>query len=307
MIKLNRQQPLVIDGAMATELEKRGVDTDNALWSAMALIHNPQAVVDVHRSYFEAGANIAITDSYQANVPAFEAAGLNAEQGRALIMASVKLAQQARSEYQAAHPERTAPLLIAGSVGPYGAYLADGSEYTGDYQLTTKQYQEFHRERMSLLVAAGVDLLALETQPNFEETKALVALVEAEFPITPVWVSFSVDGQDKLCDGTPLATAVAYFNAHPQVQAIGVNCTAMTNVTALVERVRAATEKPIVVYPNNGDTYDPTTKTWETHADAPAFRDLVPTWQAKGATLIGGCCRTTPADITEVATVLDAD
>lgn len=303
MERIDFNQPLVIDGAMATELEKLGVKTDTELWSAMALIHDPQAVVAVHKRYFEVGANVAITDSYQANVPAFEAAGLTPAEGRRLITESVELAQQARDTYQAATQAKR-PLWIAGSVGPYGAYLADGSEYTGNYQLSRQQYQNFHRERMQLLAAAGVDLFAFETQPNFEETKALIALLENEFSTLPAWVSFSVDQQGRLCDGTSLSEAVAYFEVHPQVVAIGVNCTAMTNIEKRIKTVAAVTTKPIVVYPNNGDTYDPASKTWQVNPAAPTFSELVPKWLAAGASLIGGCCRTTPEDIQQVAKVM---
>lgn len=303
MSKINFDQPIVVDGAMATELEKRGVETDNALWSAMALIHDPEAVVAVHKSYFEAGASIAITDSYQANLPAFEAAGLTVTEGSRLISESVKLAQRARDDYQK-ESQSQRPLYIAGSVGPYGAYLADGSEYTGNYHLTEKQYQDFHRERMRLLATAGVDLFAFETQPNFEETKALVALLENEFPELSAWVSFSVNQHGELCDGTPLTEAVAYFENHRQVVAIGVNCTAMTNIEGLVETVAKATTKPIIVYPNNGDIYDPVNKTWQAVPNAPAFSDLASKWLAAGASLIGGCCRTTPADIREITAAM---
>ena len=303
MSRINFDQPLVIDGAMATELEKRGVETNNALWSAMALIHDPDAVIAVHKSYFEAGANVAITDSYQANLPAFEAAGLSVTESRRLISESVRLAQRARDEYRKEEGLKR-PLLIAGSVGPYGAYLADGSEYTGNYQLTKQQYQNFHRERMQILAAAGADLFAFEPQPNFEETQALVDLLENEFPEMSAWVSFSVNQKGQLCDGTSLNQAVAYFESHSQVAAIGINCTAMTNIEKLVKQVAWATSKPIIVYPNNGDIYDPVTKSWQTVSNAPAFSDLVPKWRAAGASLIGGCCRTTPADISQIASTM---
>lgn len=301
---LEKQSSLVLDGAMATELEKRGVDTDNELWSAMALVHDPQAITDVHRSYFDAGANIAITDSYQANVPAFLKAGLTAEQSGKMIFDSVKLAQKARNDYAETLEDsvrQATPLLIAGSIGPYGAYLADGSEYTGDYALSADEYKAFHRAWMQLLEEAGIDLFAFETQPNFEETKALADLLTTEFTGIPAWLSFSVTNKAELCDGTPLKDAVDFFNQYPNIVAIGVNCTAMDNIEGLVKVIHEATDKPIVVYPNNGDTYDPKTKTWQTNPHAVPFSELVPKWQAAGASLIGGCCRTTPDDIREVA------
>ncbi len=299
---LNHQHFLINDGAMATELEKAGVDTNNALWSAMALITDPQAVVAVHRSYFEAGANIATTNSYQANPQAFAALGMTAAASDRLIQQTVALAQQARRDYLVTHPQRAGDLLIAGSIGPYGAYLADGSEYTGDYALTGRQYHDFHRRRLQLLAATGADFFALETMPNIQELQALLGLLHAEFPTMTAWASLSVgDYHDRLCDGTPLTTVCRLLNASDQIRAIGINCTAMTNVTATLATLRPLTDKPIVVYPNNGDRYDPSDKSWHSNPDAPSFATLAPQWQQAGASIIGGCCRTTPADIQAIA------
>lgn len=289
---------LVSDGAMATELEKMGVQTDNALWSAMALITDPDAIRSVHESYFWAGAQIATTNTYQANLPALADFDVDAPQGVKLIHNAVRLADQARAGDD--------NLLIAGSVGPYGAYLADGSEYTGAYQLSPAEYQDFHRPRIQALVDAGVDFLALETMPNFIEVQALVALLHDEFPTVTAWVSLSVaDTPTTLCDGTPLAEAAQYCDTQANVVAVGVNCTRMENVFPAVQAIHAVTAKPIVVYPNNGDQYDPTTKTWQPVGDAPQFADLVPTWLDAGARIIGGCCRTTPADIQTIKTCVD--
>ncbi|WP_461214572.1 homocysteine S-methyltransferase [Lacticaseibacillus sp. GG6-2] len=299
---LQNHRVLINDGAMATELEKAGVDTNNALWSAMALLSDPQAVVAVHRSYFEAGANIATTNSYQANPQAFAKLGLADTESDHLIQQTVVLAQQARSEYLSTHPERAGELLIAGSIGPYGAYLADGSEYTGDYALTGVQYCDFHRRRLQLLAAAGVDFFALETMPNIQELQALVGLLHHEFPAMTAWASLSGgEYHDRLCDGTPLATVCKLLNASDQIGAIGINCTAMTNISATLATLRPLTAKPLVVYPNNGDRYDPTDKSWQPNPDAPSFAALAPQWQQAGASIIGGCCRTTPEDIRAIA------
>ncbi|OFA12114.1 homocysteine S-methyltransferase [Lentilactobacillus sunkii] len=183
---LKNQKTLILDGAMATELEKRGVDTDSELWSAAALMTDPQAVKDVHKSYFESGADVAITNTYQANLRAFEAIGYTKDQASEMIVKAVKLAQSARDDFysslsDAVRKQRASYPLIAGSVGPFGAYLADGSEYTGDYDLSQGEYQAFHEPRMSLLAEAGVDLFAFETQPNFEESKAIGNLLETKF------------------------------------------------------------------------------------------------------------------------------
>ncbi|MQS75531.1 homocysteine S-methyltransferase [Companilactobacillus halodurans] len=307
---LENKKGLVVDGAMATELEKHGVETNNDLWSATALIKNPEAITAVHKSYFQSGADIAITNTYQANVKKFEELGLSEEKSKNLIVQAVKLAQKARADYFDALPkaerQKRAPHpLVAGSVGPYGAYLADGSEYRGDYDLTQTQYQDFHRQRMQLLDSAGVDLFAFETQPNFEEAKALVDLLVKEFPEQHAWLSFSIKDTETLCDGTSLFEAVHYFDEVKQLSAIGVNCTTLENIEETVKNIRSVTDKNIIVYPNNGDIYDPNTKTWQNNPQADTFSDLVPKWLEAGADLIGGCCRTTPEDIQQVSEIVN--
>lgn len=167
---------LILDGALATELEARGCDLSDPLWSAKVLIENPELIYQVHLDYFEAGAQCAITASYQATPQGFLRRGLDQAQSLALIAKSVQLAQQARSDYLAQHPQ-AAPLLIAGSVGPYGAYLADGSEYRGDYSLPQEEMIAFHRPRIQALAEAGVDLLACETLPSFSETAGVADVV----------------------------------------------------------------------------------------------------------------------------------
>ncbi|PJM75080.1 homocysteine S-methyltransferase [Bifidobacterium simiarum] len=298
---------LVADGAMATELEKRGVDTANALWSATALLDRPGAIRDVHRSYFEAGSDIATTDTYQANVPAFERLGLSTKESERLIGIAVTEAIAAREEYRTAHagePDSDRPLIVAGSVGPYGAFLADGSEYTGDYALADAEYRDFHRPRMRALADAGVDVFAFETMPNLGEVRALAGLLADEFPDHEAWVSFSLRDAGHLCDGTAIERAVAKLEENPRIAAIGVNCVPPELVSPAIERLRAATTKPIIVYPNNGDVYHPDTKTWTPNPDGADLARLAPEWVAAGASIIGGCCRTTPDNIRALATAV---
>ena len=302
--------PLIVDGAMATELEKRGVDTANALWSAMALLDRPEAIRDVHRSYFEAGANIAVTDTYQANIPAFERLGLRHADAERLIALAASEALAAREDYRLAHVDASQEdrtLLVAGSVGPYGAFLADGSEYTGAYELAESEYRDFHRPRMRVLADAGVDLFAFETIPNLGEVRALANLLADEFPEAQAWMSFSLRDAGHLCDGTCLEAAAAAIDDIPQIGAVGVNCVPPSMVEEAVGRLRSATDKAIVVYPNNGDVYHPGTKTWTTAPGDEDFARLAPRWLEAGASLIGGCCRTTPDDIRRLARRLDAD
>ncbi|MFS2221941.1 homocysteine S-methyltransferase [Pantoea sp. B65] len=296
---LRHSATLVLDGAMATELEARGCNLADSLWSAKVLMENPELIYQVHYDYFNAGAQCAITASYQATPQGFAARGIDAAGAQALIARSVELAVRARADYLAQHPQ-AGKLLVAGSVGPYGAYLADGSEYRGDYRLASAEMMAFHRPRIAALVAAGVDLLACETLPSFAEIQALVTLL-AEFPATPAWFSFTLRDSKHLSDGTPLSQVTELLERTPQVVALGINCIALEQVTAALQTLAALSAKPLVVYPNSGEHYDATSKTWSQDADGCSLSDKLPEWQAAGAKLIGGCCRTTPRDIAAIA------
>ncbi|MGL4720060.1 MAG: homocysteine S-methyltransferase, partial [Kluyvera intermedia] len=210
---------VLLDGAMATELEARGCDLADSLWSAKVLMENPQLIYDVHLDYFRAGALVAITASYQATPEGFAARGLDEAQSRALIARSVELARQARDAYRAENPAAKG-LLIAGSVGPYGAYLADGSEYRGDYQRSAQVFQNFHRPRIEALLEAGADLLACETLPSFDEIRALAQLL-VEYPVAQAWFSFTLRDSQHLSDGTPLRDVLAFLADYPQILAVG--------------------------------------------------------------------------------------
>lgn len=212
---LAREPFVLLDGAMATELEARGCNLADSLWSARVLLDNPQLIRDVHLDYFRAGAQVAITASYQATPAGFAACGLDEAQSKALIGKSVELARKAREACLAENPQ-AGTLLVAGSVGPYGAYLADGSEYRGDYQRSAEAFQAFHRPRVEALLDAGADLLACETLPSFAEIKAL-ALLLAEYPRARAWFSFTLRDAGHLSDGTPLSEVVAALADSPQV------------------------------------------------------------------------------------------
>ncbi|ODC04877.1 homocysteine S-methyltransferase [Terasakiispira papahanaumokuakeensis] len=304
---LLQQTPfMLIDGALATELEVLGCDLNDALWSARLLAEAPEKIRQVHQAYFEAGADCTITASYQATVPGFMQAGMSASEARALIQRSVTLAQEARDAvWQPDQLDRPRP-LIAASVGPYGAYLADGSEYRGGYDLDRAGLVEFHRERLALLLAAGADLLAVETLPSLDEALAITDLL-ATHPEAQAWITFSARDGDSISDGTPIAECAAALASCPGVAAIGVNCTALPHIESLIRAIRGACDLPILVYPNSGETYDPVSKTWHPaacsdHADGPSgLRQGAPLWLAAGAAGIGGCCRTGPEDIRALA------
>ncbi|MFO1422938.1 MAG: homocysteine S-methyltransferase [Candidatus Competibacteraceae bacterium] len=289
---------LVLDGALATELERRGCDLRDPLWSAKVLIEAPDLIRRVHWDYFKAGADCAITASYQASVTGFMRRGLSHAEALDLIRRSVRLALEARDAFwrEPAHRIGRPRPLIAASVGPYGAFLADGSEYQGDYDLSETELMDFHRPRMAALLEAGADLLACETIPCFIEARALTRLL-AEFPNATAWISFSARDEAHLSHGERLAECVAWLNDQSQIAAVGVNCTAPRYLPALIEAARAVTDKPIVAYPNSGEIYDPARRGWSGVSDAEAFAAEARRWHASGARLIGGCCRTTPDHI----------
>ena len=296
---LTHTDTLILDGALATELEARGCNLADTLWSAKVLMENPELIYQVHYDYFAAGANVAITASYQATPLGFAARGLDSGQASALIRQSVALAQRARDDYRAASGSE-APLLVAGSVGPYGAYLANGAEYRGDYALPAAEMKDFHRPRVAALLEGGVDLLACETLPSFGEIQALISLL-AEFPHSSAWFSFTLRDAQHLSDGTPLSKVAEVINAAPQVVAVGLNCVALESVTPALQTLQALTDKPLLVYPNSGEQYDAVSKSWHSAPSGCTLHDKFPEWQQAGARLIGGCCRTTPQDIAAIA------
>ena len=293
----------VIDGGLATELEAAGHVLADRLWSARLLADEPEAIVAAHLAYFRAGARVAITASYQATFEGFAARGIDRATAARLLGRSVELAAAARDRYRAElAPRDPGPLLVAASIGPYGAYLADGSEYRGRYGLDRAALADFHRDRLATLWAAGPDLLACETIPDVVEVEALAGLV-AEAG-TPAWLAVACADGGHLRDGTPVEAAAAIADATAAFVAVGVNCTAPQHVAELVGRIRAVTGKPIVVYPNAGEGWDAAARRWlpaeGVDVDAAAAR----VWVAAGARLIGGCCRVGPDRIAELAAAL---
>jgi len=296
---LTQHDTLILDGALATELEARGCHLADALWSAKVLMENPELIYQVHYDYFVAGARCAITASYQATPQGFATRGLDQAQSLALIAQSVELARRAREDYLATQSEAKT-LLVAGSVGPYGAFLADGSEYRGDYALPEAEMMAFHRPRIAALLAAGADLLACETLPSFAEAQALATLL-TEFPDSTAWFSFTLRDAGHISDGTPLSEVVGWLNTQPQVVALGVNCVALESVTPALQQLQQLTDKPLVVYPNSGEQYDASSKTWHSAPSGCTLEHKLDEWQRAGAKLIGGCCRTSPKDIAAIA------
>ena len=292
---------LILDGALATELERRGANLADPLWSAKLLIEQPDLIRQVHLDYFRAGADVATTASYQATFESFARRGFDAAAAAGLMADSVRLAVEARDAFWSAPAHRVGRVrpLVAASVGPYGAMLADGSEYRGNYGLSEAQLMDFHRPRLAVLVQSGADLLACETIPCLAEARALARLL-GEFPGVAAWISFSCRDGLHNSQGERLSDCVAALDGYAPIVAIGVNCTAPEYIDALVEQATAHTAKPVLVYPNSGEQYDATHKQWHGNPSASHFAEQARGWHARGARLIGGCCRTSPDDIAAV-------
>jgi len=283
---------LMLDGGLATELERGGADLTDDLWSARVLLEEPTRIRAAHAAFFDAGADVAITASYQVTYDGLARHGLDRSEIARLLTWSVRLARDAADE---AGGDR----LVAASVGPYGAWLADGSEYVGDYGIGAPELTDWHRPRIEVLLAAAPDLLAVETIPSVVEAEAVVAVL-AEVPEARAWMSFSCRDGDRISDGTPIAEAVAVAASSPQVVAVGVNCTPPGFVPSLLASAAGA-NLPLVAYPNLGSTWDATGRAWRVEGPRPDLAAGSVAWRAAGATVIGGCCGVTPEDIAAIA------
>ena len=302
--------PMLLDGGLATQLEAQGADLSDRLWSARLLIEEPQAIAAAHLAFYRAGARVATTASYQATFEGFAARGIDHAAAEALLRRSVDLALEARARHlaeldRAALPA-PAPLFVAASVGPYGAMLADGSEYRGNYGRSVAELRDFHRARLDVLADTPADVLAVETIPELQEIEAVTALLAGR-PAAAAWISVTCADGARLRGGATveeaaLAAAASPASASsPGVVAVGVNCTPPVFVEEIVARMRSVTSLPIVVYPNSGEGWDASARRWTGGASERVDASAATRWRAAGAMLIGGCCRVTPDQIAGLA------
>ncbi|GIX89059.1 selenocysteine Se-methyltransferase [Caerostris darwini] len=298
----------ILDGGLATELERDGYSfLHDPLWSARMLHTNPEAIVHVHDKYLKNGAEIITSASYQASIPGFQKhLGLNLEESEQLIKRSVELAHKAKEQYCAENKENK-EILVAGSVGSYGAALADGSEYTGDYcdKITHEELINWHRPRIECLIEAGVDLLAMETIPSVKEGEALMKLLK-DIPNIEAWLSFSCGSMHQTSHKEDIDKSVLNcmkIAPSSQLVAIGVNCCPPEYAESLLKDISAiANGFPLIVYPNSGESWD-TNKGWSGPKRNPNHKYLE-SWVNYSAKIIGGCCRTTPEDIFDISQYL---
>jgi homocysteine S-methyltransferase len=284
---------VVLDGGLATALEARGHDLSSDLWSARLLLDGPDAVVEAHRDFFAAGAQVATTASYQVSVEGFAAQGLGPADTASALRRSVELAERARCAMPADRPR-----WVAASVGPYGAALADGSEYRGSYRCSVAELRAWHRPRLQVLMDTTADVLALETIPCLAEVEALLAEVDGTG--APCWLSLTCSGTTTRA-GEPVEEAFAMAADVPEVVAVGVNCVDPGDVPGLVSRAASLSGKPAVAYPNSGETWDASERAW--HGPPTFAASSVQEWTAAGARLVGGCCRVLPEAIAAIAAV----
>jgi homocysteine S-methyltransferase len=289
------ESTVLLDGGLSNQLEAQGCDLSDELWSARLLLDEDRQIEAAHRAYVRAGAQVLITSGYQATFEGFARRGIGRDRAAELFARSVELARRAGGATDR-------EIWVAASVGPYGAMLADGSEYRGRYGLSVRELERFHRPRIEALAAAGPDALALETVPDVDEAEALLGAVEGCG--LPVWLSYSVAG-DRTRAGQPLDTAFALATGYERVVAVGVNCCDPADADRAVETAAEVTGKPVVVYPNSGERWDAEGRAWTGGATFDPGR--VRGWQAAGARLVGGCCRVGPGPIAELAELLDAE
>jgi homocysteine S-methyltransferase len=286
---------VVLDGGLATQLEAQGHDLSDDLWSARLLRDEPAAILQAHQTFFRAGASVATTASYQASFDGFAAQGIDRAEAADLMRRSVELAQTARAQVAGDGRRR----WVAASVGPYGAMLADGSEYRGRYGLSAHELAAWHRPRMELLAEAGADVLALETVPDVIEGEALVTALSGLG--VDAWLTYTIRA-GRTRAGQPLEEAFAVAATVPEVVAVGVNCCDPGDVAAAIATAAAVTHKPVIVYPNSGEVWDAPARSW---VGEPGFDpELARSWAAAGASMIGGCCRVRPQDIAALAGLL---
>lgn len=283
---------VTLDGGLGTLLESRGNDLSSELWSARLLLERPAEIRAAHAEFFRAGARVAITASYQVGYDGLKAVGVGRAQVDALLAQSVDLARRARADAGLTDGEA----WVAASVGPYGATLADGSEYTGDYGLSVDELRAWHRPRLRALAAAGPDVLAVETLPSLAEVEAVCA--ELGGLGVPAWVSMTVEG-GRLRSGEDLAAAAACVAGIGEIIAVGVNCCAVGEVTPALARLRAAVDLPLLAYPNSGEEWDAGARAWS--GRSAAVHENAAAWRDAGARLIGGCCRVGPDEISRIS------
>jgi len=291
--------PLILDGGLSNVLESFGCDLNQELWSAKMLIDQPELIKRAHLAYLEAGAQCITSSSYQATLSGFERIGLNRSDATKMMIKSIELADEARSVFIKKN-NQSESIFLAASIGPYGAFLADGSEYRGDYRISDIELREFHAEKIRILESTNVDFLAFETIPSLQEIQILSELISQSKK--QCWISFSCRDSEFLNDGSKIIDALKICTSTNNLFALGVNCTAPKYISSIVKKIRPLVQaKKIIIYPNSGEIYLPESKSWKGISDPDIFQKMASEWLDLGVDIIGGCCRIGPDHITKLS------
>lgn len=290
--KIKQERTLVLDGGLATTLEGYGCDLNSSLWSSEVIIHEPNKVKQAHQAFTDAGADIVLTSTYQASFATFESIGMQTSEIKHLFDVAVEQIKASVTDEQ----------VIVGSLGPYGAYLSDGSEYTGAYEVSIEDYIDFHQARIQALIDRGIYDFVFETVPNFNEIKSIVEHIIPQYSddIT-FWISCTVSDEGNLSDGTEFETVCQYIKDYEErLPVFGVNCSKIESVDKAIKKGLTALPQVIAVYPNGGKTFDPVEKVWVGQGDHALLAQKSKAWISQGIQIVGGCCETTPQDIQHI-------
>ncbi|KAJ2450584.1 hypothetical protein EV183_004185 [Coemansia sp. RSA 2336] len=306
-------RPAVLDGGMGQLLADEATAMADGLWAAGVAARSPELVRSIHQQYLQAGADIITTATYQASASGYIAAGIAANNIAAqhAMAAAIQLAVDARNRHM--DSSQTTRPLVAVSLGSIGATLGNSSEYTGDFGMSEQLVYEFHMQRLKMVAQClqtsqlryQVDLLAFETIPSLAEARAIIGALSNIAELPPAWISFTTLSEDCLGSGEPIEPAVEMAGSSTGICAVGFNCFPQHVASALVTRAKKVTEKPIICYPN-GQAWSGSLEDWNDPSNRvlPAiFAAEAQRWAECGAAVVGGCCRTTPAHIREVAKV----
>ena len=283
---------VVIDGGLSTALEILGADVSGPLWTAQTIVDNPALLERAHRSFVEAGSQIIATASYQCGQSQFESCGLTPAQSRQALLDTTLIARRAVAGTNT---------LVAASIGPFGACLADGSEYTGRYDVEWSEVEDYHRHKLNILVDSGADLVAVETIPLADEAR-LIAEILQECGSPPAWFSFGFADSAVTYGGNTVSQAVASVVDYDNLVGVGINCTRPVYVEELLLAMgQLAPTTSFVVYPNHGSEWDAIGRCWIGSGESiPSTAELT-RWVQLGAKFIGGCCGVGPDGIAELA------
>ena len=265
-----------LDGGLSTALENNGNKLTTSLWTGELILVNPSEITKAHLDFINAGADIIITSSYQISYLGCSKRGWSESKTDQALRGSTQLAKDAVLKSGKS-------VKVASSIGPYGAALADGSEYKGNYGVTKSVLKDFHARRLEVLISTSPDLLALETMPDTFEVELLLELL-SDCPI-PYWVSYSCKAGNQTNAGQSFTEAVSLAK---DAMAVGINCTSPELITDLLLSTKS--DKPFVVYPNSGRSWNAKTKEWEGSSEAGFDELLIKSWISAGAQIIGGCC-----------------